>query len=124
MDEEDTPGDENRFDATTIAHEQEGQMHEAVPVPPAGSPFHHDERVTQFYEVLQEVITHNITPEDFGLVHSEWEDGRYPIYETILVGSHASKELHVSLAEPIWYNRARLWCQALATLSHFLAYDL
>jgi hypothetical protein len=99
-------------------------MHEAVPVPPAGSPFHHHERVTQFYAVLQEVITCNITPEDFGLVHSGWEDGHYPVYETILVGCRTSKELHVSLAEPIWYNRARLWCQALATLSQFLDNDL
>jgi hypothetical protein len=51
MDKEDTPGDENHFEAITIAHQEQGQMHEAVPVPPAGSPFHHDMRITQFYAV-------------------------------------------------------------------------
>ena len=121
MDEEDTPSVENQFEATAITHWE--QMHKAVPVPPAGRLFHDDERAAQFYAVLWQVIEHDITPENFGLVHSEWEDGCYPVYKTILVGGHASKELHISLAEPIWYNQARLWCQAIATLSHFLDYE-
>jgi hypothetical protein len=48
----------------------------------------------------------NITLEDFSLVHSKWADGCYPVYKTILVGCCASKELHILLVEPIWYNRA------------------
>lgn len=94
-------------------------VHEAVHAPISQSPFLDDDKEAQFYAVLQEVIKHDITPENFGLTHGEWEDSHYPIYESILVGRRAGKELHVSLAEPIWYDRARLWCQALATLSHF-----
>ncbi|KAF8546218.1 hypothetical protein OG21DRAFT_1527978, partial [Imleria badia] len=82
MDKEDIPGAENQFEATMIACQ--GQMHKAVPVQPAGSLFHNDERATQFYTVLQEAITCKITPENFGLAYSKWEDGCYPVYKTIL----------------------------------------
>lgn len=43
-----------------------------------------------------------------------------PTFETITFGRRGSKELHVSLAEPIWFDRAKLWCQALLVLSYFL----
>jgi len=106
--------------ATVSANQQADQACEAVHVPPPGNPFNSDEEEAQFYDVLQQVVIHNITPENFGLTDSEWEDGDYPIYETIHIGRRVSKELHVSLAEPIWYDRARIWCQALVTLQYFL----
>ncbi|KAF8119402.1 hypothetical protein EV363DRAFT_1177992, partial [Boletus edulis] len=96
------------------------QAHEAVHVPLPGNPFTSAKKEAQFYDVLHQTIIHDITPENFGLMDSEWEDGDYPIYEMIHVGRRASKDLHVSLAEPIWYDRARLWCQALVTLQLFL----
>ncbi|KAF8440073.1 hypothetical protein L210DRAFT_3401783 [Boletus edulis BED1] len=113
--EEDSLRNENHAGDTT-AHE----AHEAVHVPLPGNPFSCDGIEAQFYAMLQEVIVHDITPENLGLTDSEWEDGSYPIYETILVGRRASKDFHISLAEPIWYARARLWGQALTTLLFFL----
>lgn len=95
--------------------------HQAVHVPSTGNPFHDHASEEDFDAVLHEVIAQDITPDNFGLTPGEWLDGQYPIYEIILVGRRASKQLHVSLAEPIWYARARLWCQALATLSHFIS---
>lgn len=130
LDGEDASGNENPMpsghhtSATMSANRQDGQAcHEAVYVPPPGNPFASDEKEAQFYDVLQQVVTHSITPENFGLTESEWEDGNYPIYETIHIGCRVSKELYVSLAESIWYNRARVWCQALVTLQHFLDHD-
>ncbi|KAG6373519.1 hypothetical protein JVT61DRAFT_6157 [Boletus reticuloceps] len=113
--EEDSLGNENHAGDTT-AHE----VHEAVHVPLPGNPFSCDEIEAQFYATLQEVIVHDITPEHFGLTDSEWEDDGYPVYEMIPVGRRASKELHVSLAEPIWYEWAQLWGQALTALLFFL----
>ncbi|KAN0075469.1 hypothetical protein V8E55_011492 [Tylopilus felleus] len=61
-------------------------------------------------------------PEDeatfFGMP-DEWKDGHYPIFETIRLGRRRSKELEVSLADEIWYERACLWCQALVCITHF-----
>ena len=111
--------------AMILANEQDNQAHEAVQVPPPGNPFASDKKEAQFYDVLQQVVAHNITPENLGLAtDSEWEDGVYPIYKTIHIGHRVSKELHVSLAEPIWYDWACIWCQALVTLQHFLDLDV
>ena len=108
--------------AMISANKQDNQAHEAVQVPPPSNPFASDEKEAQFYDVLQQVVAHNITPENLGLA-TEWEDRVYPIYETIHIGRRISKELHVSLAEPIWYDQARIWCQVLITLQHFLDLD-
>ena len=73
-----------------------------------------------FFAGLQEVIMQNITPDNFGLTPAEWGSDQYPVFETIHVGQHAVKDVDVSLAEPIWYTWARLWCQALSALSFYL----
>ena len=73
-----------------------------------------------FFAGLQEVITQNITLDNFGLTPAEWGSDQYPMFETICVGRRATKDVDVLLAEPIWYTRACLWCQALSALSFYL----
>ncbi|KAG1844109.1 hypothetical protein C8R48DRAFT_818693 [Suillus tomentosus] len=73
------------------------------------------------HPIDEEIIAEDITPCDCRLAGNEWEGDEYPIFKAIPVGRRGSKELHVSLAEPSWFNRARLWCQALLVLSYFLA---
>ena len=104
-DDEDASGDENpirsmpsahhapthRLLATLSTHQQDYQACEAVPVPPPGNPFTSDKIEAQFCDVLWQVIIHNVTPENFGLTNSEWEDGGYSNYETIHVGHHMSR---------------------------------
>ena len=103
IDKEDNGRDEDQAMAAMMFN-QEVVTHKAVHVPPPGYPFHQDENEAQFCMVLQEVIRHNIIPDNFGLIKHEWKDGHYPIYKMILVGRHAAKTLHISLAEPIWYD--------------------
>ena len=93
IDKEDDSGDEDQAMAT-MTFNQEAVTHKVVHVPPPGYPFRQDESEAQFCIVLQEVIRHNIIPDNFGLTKHEWEDGHYPIYETILVGRHAAKTFH------------------------------
>jgi len=70
--------------------------------------------------MLYEMTDQEILPDGFGLTPVEWELGHYPIFETIRLGRRRSKQLNVSLADGIWYERACLWCQALVCLTHFL----
>ncbi|KAG1888548.1 hypothetical protein F4604DRAFT_1569486, partial [Suillus subluteus] len=95
--------------------------HEAISVPSQINPFINDKTRWQFSATLIEVIAEDITSCDCRLAANEWEGDEYPIFEAIPVGRQGSKELHVSLAEPIWFNRERLWCQALLVLSYVLA---
>ncbi|KAI6035712.1 hypothetical protein EDC04DRAFT_2571549, partial [Pisolithus marmoratus] len=103
-----------------IEHRQQEHIyHDAVSVPSHRNPFPTDEMCQQFFAVLHGVVTQDITPDGIGLTLEEWGSS-YPIYQTIHVGRHGRKDLLVSLAEPIWYDRARLWGQALITMSLFL----
>ena len=102
-----------------VSQQQEHVNHEVVLVPSHQNPFWSNEEAI-FFAGLQEVITQNITPDNFGLTPAEWGSDQYPVLETIHVGQHAVKDVDVSLAEPIWYTRARLWCQALSALSFYL----
>jgi hypothetical protein len=123
--DEDDNGDGVTIDQASVTkaiidQQHQHACHEAVHVLCTGNPFVNAKLEEDFFAVLGEVITQQITPNNFNLTPEEWEDGQYPIYETIYVGCHASKELHISLAEPIWYQWACLWCQALVMLSHFM----
>ena len=107
--------------ADAIMHQQQDHInHEAVHVPLRRNPFSDNNMEAIFFTGLCEVIAQDITPDNFGLMPEEWPLGHYPIFETIRVGRCASKYLKVSLADPIWYSRACLWCQALLSLSVYL----
>ena len=101
-----------------ITSEQQANInHEAIHVPSRRNPFRSNEEEKVFFTDLHEVIAQDITPVDFGLTPEEWGSEVYPAVEAILVGRRAAKYIEISLAEPIWYLRARLWCQSLLTLS-------
>lgn len=92
---------------------------DAVHVPSHQIPFMTPEEEAGFFAMLYKMINHEILPDGFGLMPAEWEFGHYPIFETIRLGRRQCKQLDVSLADGIWYERACLWCQALVCLTHF-----
>lgn len=94
--------------------------HEAVNVPSRRNPFRNDDKEEIFFVGLREVLEQDITPDNFGLTPAEWDGEEYPTLETIHVGRRTAKDIDISLADPVWYMRARLWCQALSTLSFYL----
>jgi len=103
-----------------MCQQQDHINHEAVHVPLHRNPFGNNDIEAIFFTGLHEVIAQDITPDNFGLTPEEWPSGHYPIFEPIQVRRCASKYVEVSLADPIWYSRARLWCQALLSLSVYL----
>ena len=104
--------------AEKIARDQMGHIrHEGIAVPVHGNPFHDDSHEQQFWHVLAEVIQKDVTPEGVGLLPKEWEDVTYPTFEVLRVGHKGSKEIEVSLADPIWLQRAKLWGRALTILN-------
>ncbi|KAF9237396.1 hypothetical protein BU15DRAFT_48887, partial [Melanogaster broomeanus] len=111
--------DEEEVIAHSI-HQQQQQIHEAVGIPSLQNPFSTDESEHLFFIMLKDLISHDVTPDNFGLTPAEWESDNYLVYETIHIGHRSSKELHVALSEGIWYSWACLWCQALVTLSFFI----
>ncbi|KAG1854302.1 hypothetical protein C8R48DRAFT_599092, partial [Suillus tomentosus] len=122
-DEEDDV-DEQSPDIIESVNDQQRQHvhHEAIRVPSHNNTFGTDEETQeQFFAVLAEVVAKRITPAHCQLTPDEWEGNQYPAFETIRAGRRGVKELQVSLAEPIWFHRATLWCQALLVLTMFLA---
>ena len=114
------PGDDATDAADAITSQQQEHInHEAVLVPLHRNPFQSNEEAI-FFAGLQEVIVQDIMPDNFGLTLAKWDSDQYPVFETIHVGRCAAKDVDVLLAEPIWYTRARLWCQALSALSFYL----
>ncbi|KIN99872.1 hypothetical protein M404DRAFT_154043 [Pisolithus tinctorius Marx 270] len=103
-----------------VCQQQVHVKHEAVRVPSLQNPFQNDEEELTFFRGLQEVVTQDITPENFGLTATEWSSDTYPLIKTIHIGRRARKEVDISLADAIWYSWARLWCQALSMLSFYL----
>ncbi|KAI6013291.1 hypothetical protein EDC04DRAFT_2579533 [Pisolithus marmoratus] len=101
-------------------HQQSHVNHEAVIVPSHRNPFQNNEEEITFFIGLREVLAQDITPSNFGLTPIEWDSEEYLAFETIRVGCRVAKEVDISLAEPIWYSRACLWCQALSALSFYL----
>ena len=70
--------------------------------------------------MLECVILEDITPTGYGLLPEEFaeEDGE-PATEYIPIGQRGTRFVTISLAEPIWTTWAKIWCQALATLTAF-----
>ena len=94
--------------------------HEAVRVPTVSNPFMGDELEEAFYAMFHELVALEFTPHGFCLTSQEWEEEHYPIYKTIRVGRHGTKDLHISLGEAVWYNWAQRWAQALVAMTYIL----
>jgi hypothetical protein len=104
-----------------IRSDQEKHVrHEAVNVPDHRNPFQDEDAETEFHKVLAKVIEHGIEPAGYGLHSDEWEEDSYPVLEFIRAGNRGGKEIQVSLEDPIWKDRARLWVQGLNVLAHFV----
>ena len=90
-------------------------------VPGRGSPFGHAEDEAKFWSVLEHVLLEDITPIGYGLLPEEHATGGgESTTEYIPIGRRGARFITVSLADPAWARRARIWCQALATLTLFL----
>ena len=113
------PGDSPDTVDAIMSEQQANVNHEAVHVPSRRNPFRNNEEEEVFFSDLCEVITQDIAPTGFGLTPEEWDSGVYPTTETIHIGC-PTKVMEISLADSIWYSRARLWCQSLLTLSSYL----
>ncbi|KAJ7234973.1 hypothetical protein C8J57DRAFT_1439477 [Mycena rebaudengoi] len=107
--------------ADRIAADQDPQIrHDAIEVPDHRNPFGDDEEMeNRFFAVLREVMEHNITPAGYGLLPEEWDEEGYPDVEILTAGKQGKTKIRVSLANPIWARRAKLWVQGLKVLSHF-----
>ncbi|KAG1737056.1 uncharacterized protein EDB91DRAFT_1055220 [Suillus paluster] len=108
-DEEDSDSDSDGEHPSTmvqaINNQQRHQIrHEAISMPSQQNPFVDDATRQQFSTTLDEVIANDITPNNCRLTLDEWDGDEYPTFETITFGRQGSKELHVSLAELIWFN--------------------
>jgi hypothetical protein len=104
--------------AAQMASDQQTHLrHAAIVVPLHGNPFG-DSTVEedQFWHVLSNVVREGITSEGIGLHQEEWHDGVYPSYESLRVSNRGMKDIHVSLADSIWKQQAKLWEQAYTTL--------
>ena len=118
IDEEDGDVEAQPELAERIAQDQQSQIrHEGVAVPQHGNPFTKASAEDQFWRVLREVVQDNVVPGGVGLYLEEWEGGVYPSYEVVRVGNRGTREIQVSLSDPIWQQRAKLWGQALTVLS-------
>jgi hypothetical protein len=80
--------DEQLPDMIKLINDQQWQNihHEAIRVPSHRNTFGTDEETQQFFAVLAEVVTKQITPAYCQLTPDEWEDNQYPAFETICAG--------------------------------------
>ncbi|KIO03161.1 hypothetical protein M404DRAFT_146356, partial [Pisolithus tinctorius Marx 270] len=98
--------------------------HDAVEVPGNGLPFACAEDEAEFWSVLERVVLEDITPTGYGLLPEELAGDESTI-ECIPLGRRGTRSVTVSLEDPIWARRAKIWCQALATLTLFeIGHDL
>jgi len=91
--------------------------HEGIHVSEGQSLFPSSEHKAQFFSTLQHAVENKFVPHGYGTLLYEWKDGHYPINEDISIGNRGSRQLTISLEHPIWLARARLWAQALHTLT-------
>lgn len=91
--------------------------HEAVAVPKYAPPFTSDEIMQTFHQALDIAEAHDVVPEGYGLLPTEWEDGMYPAFEILKSGRRGGKELRVALPDFIWRPRAEMWGRGLDILN-------
>lgn len=96
-----------------VIHQQVEHAHDAVHVLVHRTPFSNPGDEVAFFMMLRNIILHDITPDGFGLME---EDSPF---EVISVGRRGSKQINISLADLVWCDRARLWCQSLTVLLQF-----
>ncbi|KAH7906323.1 hypothetical protein BJ138DRAFT_1016435, partial [Hygrophoropsis aurantiaca] len=126
------PGDEtdNESDSDSGGEEISAQveqdqrshvLHDAVEVPVLGNPFgsEHDEGL--FFQVLEGLVAQGITPVGYKLLPEEQDADDQTMVEVLQVGRKRANVLKISLIDPIWHHRAKLWAQALSTLTLFEA---
>lgn len=107
--------------ADQIAQDQNPQIrHEEIEVPDHRNPFADDPvSESNFFEVLARVVEAEIVPAGYSLLPEEWEEDGYPDIEILTAGKQGETKIRMSLANPIWKQRAELWVQALNVLSRF-----
>lgn len=112
-------------DLCRIAQIEEGQLqqvrHKAVEVPEEMSPFRIDTHEADFFALLENVIAQDIVPEGYGLLPGELDDEDVEMVEVLRFGLRGTKSIVISLTEPIWAARTKLWAQAIDLLSIFNA---
>jgi hypothetical protein len=115
------PPDEDANVEEHIRAEQHPQIrHDAVEVPDHKNPFSdHPVAESAFFSLLTDLIRQDIIPAGYGMLPEEWDEDGYPDVEILYAGRQMKKMMRISLAHPIWAQRARLWVQGLRTLSHF-----
>ncbi|KAJ7162948.1 hypothetical protein C8R46DRAFT_903830, partial [Mycena filopes] len=115
------PDEEDDGLAHRIGADQGPQIrHAAIDIPDHRNPFSDDPVAeSKFFDVLAEVVRQEVTPVGYGLSPDEWDEGGYPDVEILRAGNQMKKKIWVSLAHPIWVQRARLWVQGLNVLAHF-----
>ncbi|KAK7023060.1 hypothetical protein R3P38DRAFT_3317322 [Favolaschia claudopus] len=120
--DEDKDEDEDDMLEDRIRADQDPQIrHEAIEVPNHRNPFNQDpEMERKFFDTLADVVTQDVVPEGYGVLPEEWEAEAYPDVEVLAAGRTMKKKIAVSLAHPIWLERAKFWAQGLAVLSHFM----
>ncbi|KAH7919859.1 hypothetical protein BV22DRAFT_1022259, partial [Leucogyrophana mollusca] len=101
--------------------QQQHVRHDGVEVPENGNPFQSDNDEARFFSVLTRVVEEDITPEGYGLLPEERQEEDGSTVEILRLGRRGGKQIHISLAHPIWHQRAKLWCQALSVLTLFEA---
>ncbi|KAJ7487940.1 hypothetical protein FB451DRAFT_1025194 [Mycena latifolia] len=112
----DQPGLVDRIGGDQVAQIR----HEAIDVPDHRNPFSDDSATESlFFGVLSEVVRQDVTPVGYGLLPEEWDEDGYPDVEILRAGKQMKTKIRVSLAHPIWRQRAKLWVQGLNVLSHF-----
>ncbi|KAL4070115.1 hypothetical protein V8B97DRAFT_2024136 [Scleroderma yunnanense] len=113
-------GDEMTDVADAITCQQQEHInYQAVHIPSHQNPFRRNEEAI-FFTGFHEVVTQDITLDNFRLTPAECGSEQYLMLETICIGCCAAKDINISLADPIWYSQACLWYQALSALSFFL----
>jgi hypothetical protein len=93
--------------------------HDAVEVPEKISPFRTEAYEMDYFRLLENLVTEDIVPEGYGLLPGELDDEDIEMVEVLRFGLRGTKSITISLMEPIWVARAKLWAQALDLLYVF-----
>ncbi|KAJ7643032.1 hypothetical protein DFH06DRAFT_999206 [Mycena polygramma] len=96
--------------------------HPAIEVARHRNPFHSKAIEEKFFAALQEIIHHDLVPQGYGVLETEWEDGTYPAMETINPGTRG-KGIVVALPREVWLPRAILFAQALDAMTRCLEFQ-
>jgi hypothetical protein len=109
--------DDEEYLQDCIAEDQAKNIrHPAVKVARHANPFKVQADEDQFFAVLNQVRTHHLIPQDYGVLEHEWDNRTYPVMETINPGTRG-KEIVVELPKAIWLPRAVLFAQGLDVMA-------